>query len=109
MLSMRNNLMKKILRYTIPRAYVLDVMQKHQDAFLEVRDIYINMYDEKKISLSVVYRASRELYEAGLLERQLNERSGRISYRHKSSYSSQKLHNSANHQLLTTPSQLNSA
>lgn len=77
-------MLKKRLRHTVPRDYITEVMKKHENEYLQINEIYLNLEEGKKVTLSVVYRVARDLYDAGILERKWNEKNGKLSYRYRS-------------------------
>ncbi|HCW3115175.1 TPA: transcriptional repressor [Citrobacter amalonaticus] len=74
-------LIKKRMRQTIPRQYVIEVMEKNKNKFLQVTEIYLIISKNQRIPLNVIYRVTRELFDAGILERRWNEYDGRLTYR----------------------------
>ncbi|MGY6355396.1 transcriptional repressor [Citrobacter amalonaticus] len=69
------------MRQTIPRQYVIEVMEKNKNKFLQVTEIYLIISKNQRIPLNVIYRVTRELFDAGILERRWNEYDGRLTYR----------------------------
>ncbi|UDJ84287.1 transcriptional repressor [Kosakonia oryzae] len=74
-------LTRKRLRQTVPRQYVINVMENNKSKFLQVTEIYSLMKESHKIALGVIYRVTRDLYTAGVLERRWDEYNGRLTYR----------------------------
>ncbi|WP_419715686.1 transcriptional repressor [Dickeya chrysanthemi] len=74
-------LIKKRLRQTIPRKCVIEIMKNNKNNFLQVMEIYLFISEHQRIPLNVIYRVTRELFDAGVIERRWNEHDGRLTYR----------------------------
>ncbi len=72
---------RKRIRKTIPRQYIIKVMENNNSEFLQVTEIYFLMKESQKIALNVIYRTTRDLYRAGILERRWDENNRRLTYR----------------------------